>query len=166
MPTTIDRPLRHVTTPRSGPSVGARRVGYGVAALINLVLVWVTHQLLDWEWPGFLTPDFDRVLPIVTASLLVSVAANAWFSWSDSGWRKPAGDLATSAIGFVAAVRVWQVFPFDFTGYEHDWSWLVRGVLILAVAGTAIGTAAAVVKLSSGSARDAFVDPSDENRSM
>ena len=40
-----------------------RRSGYVVAVAINAALLWVTHQLLDWGWPRFLTEDFEELLP-------------------------------------------------------------------------------------------------------
>ena len=122
---------------------GARRFGYLLAALINAVMLWIAHQLLDWEWPGFLTPDFDDVLPIISASFVVSIVANLVYAWSDRWPIKPAGELITSAVGFVAALAIWRVFPFEFSG--DDWSWLVRIVLIVAMVGSMIG---AIVQLA------------------
>lgn len=126
----------------------AKRFGYLVAAVINGVMLWIAHQLLDWEWPGFLTPDFDDVLPIITVSFVVSIVANLVYVWNDSWPIKPMGELASSVIGFLAALRIWQVFPVEFSG--DDWSWLVRWVLIAAMIGTAIGSIVQLVNLAKG----------------
>lgn len=123
----------HTDTPR----IGAKRFGYVVAAACNAVLLWIVHQLLDWGWPGFLTDDFDRVLPYVTVSLAVSTIVNVWFAVDDRAWRKPLGELASAVAGLVSAWRTWVVFPFEFTG--TDWSWLVRAVLVVGIVATAIG---------------------------
>ena len=117
---------------------GAKRVGYAVAAALNAVFLWIAHQLLDWGWPGFLTEEFERLLPVVTVSFAVSIAANLWFVWDDTGWRKPFGQLVDAITGFVAAWRTWVVFPFDFSD-GTDWSWLARTVVVVGIVGTAIG---------------------------
>lgn len=143
MTSTLSQPAR--STGR--PSVGVRRVGYLVAAVFNAVMLWVAHQLLDWEWPGFLTADFDDLLPWVTVSFVASIVANLVFAVDDSVRIKAAGNVATNLISFVVAVRTWQIYPFDFSGYGTDWSWLVRTVLVVAIVGTAAGTIAELVKL-------------------
>ena len=57
------------------------RIGYVVAALVNLGVLWFVNQLLTWEWPPFLTSDFEEILPWLNASLvLTSVLSLAWFS--------------------------------------------------------------------------------------
>ena len=45
-------------------SPAARRFGYLVAIGVNLVLLYVVNNLLEWGVPEFLTDDFERVLPI------------------------------------------------------------------------------------------------------
>ena len=127
---------------------GAKRLGYLVASAANGVMLWVAHQLLDWEWPEFLTAEYDDVLPIITVSFVAGIVANAVYAWKDAWPVKPVGELATTVIGFVVALRLWQVFPFEFTG--DDWSWLVRVVLVLAFIGTTLGAVAQLVNLAKG----------------
>ncbi|MDJ0767595.1 MAG: hypothetical protein QNJ12_02335 [Ilumatobacter sp.] len=134
----------------AGVTRNAKRFGYALAAAINGVMLWIAHQLLDWEWPGFLTSDYEELLPILTFSFVVSIVANVVYVWNDQWPVKHLGEMATALIGFVVAVRVWQVYPFDFTEYDVDWSWLVRTVLIIAMVGTAIGFVAQSVKLATG----------------
>jgi hypothetical protein len=127
---------------------GAKRLGYLLAAVLNGVMLWIAYQLLDWGWPGFLTPEFDDVLPVITVSFVMSIIANLVYAWSDSWPIKPIGELATSIVGLVAARRIWEVFPFEFSG--NDWSWLVRLVLVAVIAGTALGAFAQLVSLAKG----------------
>ena len=115
----------------------ATRLGYALAVVINAVMVWVVRQLLDWEYPKWLTEEFDELIPILTLAFVVSLAANAMYLWNDRWPFKPIGDMTTAAIGFVVALRTYQVFPFDFSDYESDWSWLVRLVLIAAMVAVA-----------------------------
>lgn len=133
---------------------GAKKFGYLLAAAVNVVLLWVAHQLLDWEWPGFLTPDFDDLLPILTFSFVASIVVNLVYAWNDAHPIKPLGEMITAAIGFAVAVRAWRVFPFDFSDYDSDWSWLVRVILVVAMVGTAVGFIAQLFKLATGSTKD------------
>lgn len=135
-------------TPSTRPGVPAdRRVGYVLAIAVNGLMVWISHRLLDWGWPGFLTEAYDDVLWLITVSLLASMAANAAFLLYDRGRFRPFADLVVAAIGFLLMIRIWVVFPFDFSGYARDWSWLVRMVAVIAIGGTAIGVIVNLVKL-------------------
>lgn len=131
---------------RRSPTAAAR-FGFVVAVAVNLVMLWAAHRLLDWGWPGFLTADFERVLPLVSASILVAVAANLAYLVSDRRWVRPLGETAIAGVGLAATVRLLEVFPFDFGGYATDWSWLVRVALALGVVGTAIALLVNGVKL-------------------
>ena len=115
----------------------ATRLGYALAVVINAVMVWVVRQLLDWEYPKWLTEEFDDLIPILTLAFVVSLVANAMYLWNDRWPFKPIGDMITAGIGFVVALRTYQVFPFDFSDYESDWSWLVRLVLVAAMVAVA-----------------------------
>lgn len=124
-----------------------RAVGHLIAAGVNLVLLWIVHQLLDWGWPRFLTDAFEDLLPLITVSLVASAVAELIFVVHDRGRFRPFADLVTGIISLVVAWRTWQVYPFDFSGYAHDWSWLVTTVLWVAIVGTAIAVAVNAVKL-------------------
>jgi hypothetical protein len=132
------------------PPVAARRFGYLVAIAANAIILWVVHQLLVWEWPGFLTGEFEQVLPRVSASLIASMLVNAGFVLCDRGRCKPLGDLVTTAFGLAVSVRMLAVFPFGFAGYSTDWSWAFRAVLVVGIAGTAIAVLVNLVKLVRG----------------
>lgn len=139
-------------------TAGARRFGYLVAALLNAVLLWCAHQLLDWEWPGFLTPRFDDVLPIVTASFVAGIVANLVYAVFD-GWPvKPIGEIVTACFGVAVGLRVWRVFPFDF-GDGTDWSWLARLIIVVVIVGSALGAVTQSVKLARGPAGESEEAP-------
>jgi hypothetical protein len=125
----------------------AQRFGYGLAVVLNGLMLWVAHQLLDWGWPGFLTADYEDLLPWVTVSFVASMAANAAFVVHDRGWFRPLADLITSVIGLAVAVKTWTVFPFDFSTDDRDWTGLARVVLVIAIVGTLIGVIVNAVKL-------------------
>lgn len=141
--------------PRGRVPTSAKRVGYLVAAALNGVLLWAAHQLLDWGWPGFLTTDFERVLGLVTASIIASMAVNLALAVNHRGRARAFGDLVTAAFAMAVGLRFWEVFPFDFTGYATDWSTAMRIALGLGIAATGIAIIANLVKLVTGSDDDA-----------
>ena len=140
-------PTSEARRPDTATDAVGRRAGYLVAAAINVVVLWVAHHLLEWGWPSFLTPDFDEVLPIISASCLVAIAFDLVLTVRDPRWLRTLGDVVGAVIGFAAAWRTYVVFPFDFAGWGTDWSWLVRTILVVAMFGCAIAAVVGVVGL-------------------
>ncbi len=145
--------VTHEQLTASSVGRGARRIGYVIAAAANGVALWLAHRLPDWEWPRFLTRDFEELLPILTVSFVAGILANLVYAWRDDWPVKPLGEMLTTAIGFAVAVRTFRVFPFDFAQYDTDWSWLARLVVVIAILGTAVGVVVQMVKLASGPSR-------------
>jgi hypothetical protein len=133
------------TEPESPPA--GRRAGYVAAIVVNLVLLWIVHHLLDWDWPRFLTDEFDDVLPVLTASIIATIVANAVFVVFDPPWFRHLANVVTSAIALACAVVVSRVFPFDFSDYATDWTWLARLVVVVGVVGTAVAVVVNTVSL-------------------
>jgi hypothetical protein len=138
--------------PTSRHPTAARRFGYLVAIAVNGVLLWIVNQLLDWQWPGFLTEDFAQVVGLVSASFVVGMVVNAGFLVVDRGRPRALGDLANAAIGFAVSVRTWDVFPFDFAGYGTDWTWLFRLLLAVGILGTLVAIVVNIGRLVTGNA--------------
>lgn len=125
-----------------------RRVGYLVASVINLGLLWAANQLLEWGWPSWLTEDFAEVLPIIGLSLGTSaVVYLVWIVW-DPPLVKLACDLITLTLSIAVGIVTWNVFPFDFTPYAFDWATLARWVIALSLLGTGIAWAVKLVQLA------------------
>lgn len=143
----LDHPSR--TAPRRPATAGAR-AGHVVAALVNLVLLWVSHQLLAWGWPAFLTEDFERVLGVVTASLVASIVAEVLQVASPTWALHRLADVVSGAFTVVVGLRMWTVFPFDFTGYATDWSTFVRVVIGVGIVGAGIAVVVNLVRLLLG----------------
>ncbi|MFP4635659.1 MAG: hypothetical protein ACLFRD_07355 [Nitriliruptoraceae bacterium] len=154
MSSALERPSAPPQRPRRVPT-SAKRVGYLAAAVINGVLLWVAHQLLGWGWPGFLTDDFEQVLGILTASFVASILANLALAAHHRGRFRAFADLVTAGFALAVGVRLWEVFPIDFTGYATDWSGVVRVALGVGIAATGIAIVANLVKLLTGSDGDA-----------
>lgn len=141
-----------VTAPRARPrrpSVAARRTGYVIAIGVNAALLWLANVAPGWEVLPFLTTDMERVMPLVNASMMAGVAANVLYLAADPKWLKALGDIVTTAVGIVAMVAIWQVFPFDFGDASFDWALLFRWVLGVGIVGSAIAIVVNVVSLVS-----------------
>lgn len=138
-------------TGRATQSAG-RRVGYLFAVGFNLVFLWIAHHLLEWQWPRFLTVEFEDLLPILSASIVASIVVNLLWVVADPKWFKALGNIVTSSFAIAVGVRTLEVFPFDFSTYARDWSGLVRVVVILAIVGSTAAVLVNIVKLVSGAA--------------
>ena len=96
-----------------------RRFGYTVAIAVNVGLIYVVQNLLEWDWIPFLTGDFEQLVGIVTVSLVASAVANLLWIAYDGAWFRSAGQLMLNAIGLAVAIRTYRVFPFDLSsGWE------------------------------------------------
>ena len=120
------------------PSAAARRFGYLVAVAITVAGWYLINIAPGWDSLPFLTPAVSDVLGLLNLSLAVSVAVNLLYVVRDPRWLKALGDLATTVIGLAVLMRVWQVFPFDFSAYTFGWAGLTRLFLVLGMVGSAI----------------------------
>ena len=109
-----------------------------VAAAINVALFWGIHVWPGWDAVPFLTADFETVLWLIDLSLVVTIAVNLIYLIRDPRRLTAAGAVVTTAIGLAAAIRMLQVFPFDF-GDSDVWPVVFRVLLWVAIIGAAIG---------------------------
>jgi uncharacterized integral membrane protein len=139
----------------------ARRFGYVVAVLINAAMWYAVNRWPGWDVLPFLTDETRRVLNLVNVVIIANLVANLIYLLRDPPWLKALGDIVTTALGTLAAVRIWQVFPFEFAEGGIDWALVVRVLLAVAIVGGAIGIVAAVVKLvrHRGTGDDAVATP-------
>ena len=138
--------MSHATV-RERPAVGASRFGYTIGVVVNAAMLYAVNVWPGWQAVPFLTADTVTVLPLVNASMLVSLVANAVYVVHDPAWVRAFGDLATSAVGLLGLVRIWQVLPFDFDDATVDWELVTRWVLGIGIAGSAIAIVVALVSL-------------------
>ena len=127
---------------RTSHPTAATRFGYVVAIGCNAFGIWIVHHLLEWSWPRFLTDQFDEVLPLITVAFVFGMATNAMFVLYDRQWLKSLVDVGGSILAFVITLRLYEVYPFDFSDYANNWSWLVTTLLIIGMAVTAIAAIA------------------------
>jgi hypothetical protein len=138
-----------LTTPRP-PKVkvaqAAKRFGYAVAIAVNAALLYIAHHVLEWDVPTFLTDRWDELLPIITVSLVASIVVNATYMLYDAKWFKALTQFGLASISMVVAVRMYQVFPFEFSGDGFNWAPAMRGILVIVMIGIAIGLVSELVK--------------------
>lgn len=133
-------------TERTHPTT-ANRVGYVIAIVINAALLVVVNNLLAWGWISWLTDDFEEVLPLLNVSLTATILVNLVYLAYDAEWFKSLCELGLLSISLAVTIRLYRVFPFDFSAYDVDWAVLVRIVLIIAMVGVGIAMIVQVVKL-------------------
>jgi len=141
-------------TTTTGPAFGvgrplvARRAGYTMAIVVNLALIFVANNLLAWDVLPFLTGEFTTVLWLIDISLLATIAVNLAHLWYDPAWFKSVCQIGLGSISMLVAIRMFQVFPFDFSAYEFDWERVARFVMVLGMIGIGIGIVVETVKLA------------------
>ncbi len=125
----------------------ARRAGYLVSVLVDAVLLYLLNVRPGWQSAPFLTADASQVVGVVNLAVTAGLVANLAYVVRDDPWVKGLGDVITLTVGLVAAVRVWQVFPFDLST-STAWTLVVRVLLVVAVLGSAVGIVAALVTMA------------------
>ncbi len=121
-----------------------RRFGYTVAIAVNIGLIYVVQNLLEWDWVPFLTNDFERLVGIVTFSLVASSVVNLLWIAFDKAWFKSLGQLAINIISLAVTLRTYRVFPFDLSS---GWETTGRVMLVLFILALGIATMVELVRL-------------------
>jgi hypothetical protein len=130
--------VQTVEKPSKQASGTGRRIGYVVAVIINAALLYLINARPGWQTWDVLTADFLTVLWIINLSLSLSLIANALYLVYDAPWFRAMCELVLAVVSLIVAVRVYQVFPFDFTAFAYAWTVLARVVLVIAMFGSAI----------------------------
>lgn len=126
----------------------ATRLGYTVAILVNAAMLVIVNNILDWGWPPFLTDDFGQILWLLDLSFLGAIVVNAIYLGYDPPWFKSASQIGLGIISMAVAIRTFQIFPFDFSGYQFNWAPLARFVIVLTMVGVGISIIVEVAKLT------------------
>ncbi|WES64047.1 hypothetical protein P0L94_16450 [Microbacter sp. GSS18] len=135
---------------RTPPAV--RRVGYVIAVVVNLVLLWLVLVWPGWDAIPYVTVEAAAVIPLVVASLILGAVVNTLNAVLDSRALHAVGDIATSILSFVVVWRVWDVFPFAFpaeSGAESGVRILLGVLMGLIVLGI-VGNVAVLIRLGVG----------------
>ena len=130
--------LLSANTQPAAPAKGSARLGYVIAIVINIVLLYVTHHLVAWE-VSFITPAWTGVLWAVDLSLGASIAGNVLFLVYDRPWFKHLVQIVMSILAFVSSYVMYRAFPFSFAQ-----PWLTTGLRVLLLLGM-VGLTIAVI---------------------
>ena len=154
---------------------GGRITGYGFSIFWSSVLLvffnyynqyiaFFNYEIIDgvkhWASYPFLTTDFDKWLPIITASLIAAIVGNIILIIYDGHFFRKVIHIAMDLFSFAATVSLLVIFPFDFSVMPaHDLANLltpiVTVVLILVSVGIGISIIVRFVKLMVAIAKNA-----------
>jgi hypothetical protein len=124
-----------------------KRIGYIVTIIVNVIVLIILNQLLNWNLFSFLTQDFKNVLPIQNISLATTIIFNVAYLFYDPAWFTSLLGIVTNSLGLAVVIRYLSVFPFDFSEYSgFNWTVLARVLLIIGLVGCIIGIIAEALK--------------------
>ncbi|MDQ0800169.1 hypothetical protein [Arthrobacter sp. SLBN-112] len=123
------------------------RSGNVGSAVVNALFMYGINIWPGWQVLPFLTADMARALDLINASLIASIVVGVVCVLIRARAFLAMGNLVALGFGMAAIVRVWEVFPFDFTGGWTGWPVLVRVLLVIAMVGSVIGAVAELVNL-------------------
>jgi hypothetical protein len=130
----------------TGPTTGSR-IGYVVAIVVNVVLLYVAHHLLSWHVP-FVTDRWNLVLWAVDLSLVATIAANAAYVIYDARWFKRVTQIGLNIVALLVVYLLYTFLPFDLGVGIVDFAF--RIALLFAMVGVVIATIVDGVRLLLG----------------
>ncbi|WP_285248507.1 hypothetical protein [Pseudarthrobacter sp. efr-133-R2A-89] len=117
------------------------------SAVVNALLLYGLNIWPGWQVLPFLTSGMVRVLDLINASLIAGIVVGVVCVLIRARALLAVGNLVALGFGVAAIIRVWEVFPFDFTGGWTGWPVLVRVLLVIAMVGSVFGAVAELVNL-------------------
>jgi hypothetical protein len=141
---------------KAHPQMGriARMAGYLAAIIINAALLLLVNFVIKWDRVSLLTPHYRDLLWLLNFTLAATMLANYFLIISRRDWFTELCHLLASGLSLVFALRLLQVFPFDFSAYAgFNWTLAVRIFLIFLVAITALATLVELIGFFRAAAR-------------
>jgi hypothetical protein len=114
----------------------ARQFGYIVSIFVNILLIFIANNLLNWNVP-FLTQDFAQCLWAVNLSLGVTIFINFIFIFFDRRWFKNLMQVFGNVLGFISGYIFLRVFPLNLT---DNLARLVNFALIIGLGAIVLST--------------------------
>lgn len=90
----------------------AKQFGYIVAIAVNIALIYIANNLLNWN-VSFLTKDFVQCLWAINLSLGVTIFVNFIFIFFDRKWFKNLMEAFGNVFAFISGFIFWRVFPLN-----------------------------------------------------
>ena len=116
----------------------SRQAGYAAAIIVNVILLVIAHNILNWRVP-YLTAAFADVLWAIDLSLGATIIANALYLDYDAPWFRNLTQIVLNAFALVVGYLLFAVFPFDFG------SAFANSIAHLALVGVMLGLAVALI---------------------
>ena len=132
---------------RRRPSRGTRWFGYGVSIVVELALLILVNNLVEWDIAPFITEEFNDLVPYINVSLIVSMLVNAVYFAFDPRWFRSFTQAILNVISLVVVFQTYRIFPFDFSGSDFNWTAVTRTGLVVLMVLITIGTIGEVVKM-------------------
>ena len=92
-------------------SVAARKFGYLVAIIVNLVMLYVFRHLAAWGAP-IITEAWAQVLPALELSIGATVLAHLLYIFYDGRWFRRVMQIGLSLLSLRVVLSIYRVFPF------------------------------------------------------
>jgi len=99
--------------PQDNMPSSARRFGYFMAIVVNIAMIYVANNILNWKWVPFLTEDFVLCLWAINLSLGASIFINFVFMFFDRKWFRSLMQAFSNVFAFISGYIFWRVFPLD-----------------------------------------------------
>ena len=135
---------------RRRPSKGTRRFGYAVAIVVEVALLVVVNNLVEWDIAPFITEGFNNLVPYINVSLVASMVVNIAYFAFDPRWFRSLTQAILNVISLVVIVQTYRIFPFDFSGSDFNWTALTRTVLVVLMVLVGVGIVGEVAKMLQG----------------
>ena len=81
-----------------------------IAIVINVAMLVIVQNILDWGWPAFLTDEFVEVVPWISLSLIASIVVNVIYQVDDSQTVKSVGQIGVNSISVWVTYTVLRSF--------------------------------------------------------
>lgn len=120
-----------------------------IFTLIGIVVVNVF-----WDEIGFITSDFEEVLPFMNASFGASIFTHLVLIFVRTGLAKSLVNVVDAAFALVVLYKLYDVFPFDFDGgldFLNDYG---KPLLILISVAVIIGLVASFLTSLGGGEKE------------
>jgi hypothetical protein len=134
-------------TERRRPSRGTRQLGYAIAIGVEVALLILVNNLVEWDIAPFITEEFNDLVPYINVSLVATMLVNTACFAFDPRWFRSLTQAALNVISLVVIVQTYRIFPFDFSGSDFNWTALTRTILVILMVLVTIGTIGEVVKM-------------------
>lgn len=135
------------TTPRPTTHTASRRVAYLIAALVDVVLLYLVNEYPGWRALPFLTEAARDVVVSIDIALAVGVVVNLVCLLRPHRLPIRVGEVVTTAAGLAALVHLLAVFPFAFDGGTVDWATVTRTGLIAVIVVVSIALVVQLARL-------------------